>query len=129
MVNLESLQARWFDYKRTRPLPVPDQNLTRPDYPRRIPDTVFYRVPDQRYMRDRPDSPSRREQPDQYYDHRTNNNMWGPQRQSAESTRNPGYDRVYINHDFRPREPTFDGKPDSWETILMQMRLMSQSYG
>ena len=129
MVNRESFQPRRFDYNRLRPLPVQDPDLTRPDYPRRIPDRDFYRVPDQRYMRNRPDSPIRREQPDQYFDHRTNNNMLGLQRPSAESTRNQGHDRVYINHDFRPRPPTFDGKPDSWEPFLMQMRLMSQSYG
>ena len=129
MANRESFQPRRSDYNRLRPLPVQDQDLTRPDHLKRIPDRDFYRVPDQRYMSNRPDSPIRREQPDQYFDHRTNNNMLGLQRPSAESTRNPGYDRVYINHDFRPRPPTFDGKPDSWEPFLMQMRLMSQSYG
>ena len=40
MVNRESFQPRRFDYNRLRPLPVQDQDLTRPDYPR-IPDRDF----------------------------------------------------------------------------------------
>ena len=94
-----------------------------------LPNENFDRMSEERFARDRPDSPIRREHPGQNFDHRTNSNMWGPQQLSAESTRNPGYERMYINHDFRPRPPTFDGKPDEWEPFLMQMRLLSQSYG
>ena len=98
-----------------------------PDH--RLPNEDFDRMSEERFVRDQSDSPVMGEEPEQCFDYTQNSNMWGPQRQSAESTINPGYDRMYINHDFRPRPPTFDGKPDSWEPFLMQMRLMSQSYG
>ena len=94
-----------------------------------LPNEDFDRMSEERFVRDQSDSPVMGEEPEQCFDYTQNSNMWGPQRQSAESTINPGYDRMYINHDFRPHPPTFDGKPDSWEPFLMQMRLMSQSYG
>ena len=94
-----------------------------------LPNENFDSTSEERFVRDQLDSPVMGEEPEQCFDYTQNSNMWGPQRQSAESTINPGYDRMYINHDFRPRPPTFDGKPDSWEPFLMQMRLMSQSYG
>ena len=31
--------------------------------------------------------------------------------------------------DIKPRLPTFTGQPDSWEPFLMQLQLMSRSYG
>lgn len=31
--------------------------------------------------------------------------------------------------DIKPRLPTFSGQPDSWEPFLMQLQLMSRSYG
>ena len=99
----------------------------RPDH--MLPNENFGSMSEERFVRDQSDSPVMGEEPEQCFDYTQNSNMWGPQRQSAESTINPGYDRKYIKHDFRPRPPTFDGKPDSWEPFLMQMRLMSQSYG
>ena len=53
-----------------------------------------------------------------------NHYAWRPQRQPA----NNGHDQVYIQNDFKPRPPSFDGKPDTWEPFLMQLRLMSRSY-
>ena len=94
-----------------------------------LPNENFDSMSEERFVRDQTDSPVMGEEPEQCFDYTQNSNMWGPQRQSAKSTINPGYDQLYINHDFRPRPPTFDGKPDSWEPFLMQMRLMSQSYG
>ena len=39
-----------------------------------------------------------------------------------------GPDRVIIQNDFKPRPPSFDGKPDTWEPFLMQLKLMAKSY-
>ena len=50
---------------------------------------------------------------------------WRPQRQPI----NSGRDRVFIQNDFKPRPPSFDGKPDTWEPFLMQLKLMARSYG
>ena len=36
--------------------------------------------------------------------------------------------RTYIP-DIKPRLPTFSGQPDSWEPFLLQLQLMSRSYG
>ena len=38
------------------------------------------------------------------------------------------YERPTTYADFKPRIPTFDGKIDSWEPFLMQMRLLARSY-
>ena len=39
------------------------------------------------------------------------------------------YDNWYQFNDIKPRPPSFDGKPDSWEPFLMQIQMMSRSYG
>ena len=39
------------------------------------------------------------------------------------------YDNRYQFNDIKPRPPSFDGKPDSWEPFLMQIQMMSRSYG
>ena len=49
---------------------------------------------------------------------------WRPQRQLNYT----GQDRVIIQNDFKPRPPSFDGKPDTWEPFLMQLKLMAKSY-
>ena len=49
---------------------------------------------------------------------------WRLQRQPTYS----GPDRVIIQNDFKPRPPSFDGKPDTWEPFLMQLKLMAKSY-
>ena len=49
---------------------------------------------------------------------------WRLQRQPT----NTEPDRVIIQNDFKPRPPSFDGKPDTWEPFLMQLKLMAKSY-
>ena len=49
---------------------------------------------------------------------------WRLQRQPTYT----GPDRVIIHNDFKPRPPLFDGKPDTWEPFLMQLKLMAKSY-
>ena len=39
------------------------------------------------------------------------------------------YDNRYQFNDIKPRPPSFDGKPDAWEPFLMQIQMMSRSYG
>ena len=38
-------------------------------------------------------------------------------------------DNRYQFNDIKPRPPSFDGKPDAWEPFLMQIQMMSRSYG
>ena len=42
--------------------------------------------------------------------------------------RNNEYETVYVQNDFKPRLPTFEGKIDTWEPFLMQLDLLSHSY-
>ena len=41
---------------------------------------------------------------------------------------NNDYETVYVQNDFKPRLPTFEGKIDMWEPFLMQLDLLSHSY-
>ena len=54
--------------------------------------------------------------------------QWRPRIPQNEFVTNYGYDRILIDNDFKPRLPTFDGKPDTWEPFLMQFRLFAKSY-
>ena len=45
--------------------------------------------------------------------------QWRPRIPQNEFVTNYGYDRLLIDNDFKPRLPTFDGKPDTWEPFLM----------
>ena len=42
--------------------------------------------------------------------------------------RNNYYETVYVQNDFKPRLPTFEGKIDMWKPFLMQLDLLSHSY-
>ena len=44
------------------------------------------------------------------------------------SSRDNDYETVYVQNDFKPRLPTFEGKQDTWEPFLMQLDLLSRSY-
>ena len=44
------------------------------------------------------------------------------------SSRDNDYETVYVQNDFKPRIPTFEGKQDTWEPFLMQLDLLSRSY-
>ena len=94
-----------------------------------FPNEDFDRMSKERFIRDQSGSPVMGEEPEQCFDYTQNSNVWRPQEHIAELTRNPCYDQVYFHNELEPRPPTFDGKPDSWEPFLMQMKLMSQSYG
>ena len=94
-----------------------------------LPNKDLDRMSEERFVRDQSGSPVMGEEPEQCFDHTQNSNIWRPQEHIAELKRNPGYDQVYFHNEFRPRPPAFDGKPDEWEPFLMQMRLLSQSYG
>ena len=43
-------------------------------------------------------------------------------------SRDNDYETVYVQNDFKPRLPTFEGKHDTWEPFLMQLNLLSHNY-
>lgn len=99
--------------------PVQDRRPT--DYTRILPDRNLRRVSLPRYLREQSISPMTRGRPEQRFGQGQSYDAWRPRR-------NYGQERVYVQNDFKPRPPTFDGKPDAWEPFLMQLRLMSKSY-
>ena len=84
---------------------LPDRQLLTPQFQRTGP----YRAPDEAAVR-----------PIDYH-------RLLPQDNFAGAPRNYG-NRFQFN-DIKPRPPSFDGKPDAWEPFLMQIQLMSRSYG
>lgn len=113
------------------------QVLTDQDYPATIPrQTTYLKRPTPQVIEGAPyrdPATPRHQQPGLY---RTQDeipvrpmdyNRLRPQDNFAVTPR--GYDNRYHFNDIKPRPPYFDGKPDAWEPFLMQIQLMSRSFG
>ena len=93
-----------------------------------LPDNII-EVSTPRYMREQLSSPVTSEISDLPYEGMENYEQWEPRIQPSECVTNYEYDHVFIDNDFTPRPPTFEGNPETWEPFLMQFRLISMSYG
>ena len=93
-----------------------------------LPDNII-EVSTPRYMREQLSSPVTSEISDLPYEGMENYEQWEPRIQPSECVTNYEYDHVFIDNDFTPRPPSFEGNPETWEPFLMQFRLISMSYG
>ena len=93
-----------------------------------LPDNII-EVSTPRYMREQLLSPMTDEISDSLYGQMEHNKQWRPRIQQNEFVTNYEYNHIFIDNDFTPRPPTFEGNPDTWEPFIMQFRLMSKSYG
>ena len=83
-----------------------------------LPDNII-EVSTPRYMREQLSSPVTSEISDLPYEGMENYEQWEPRIQPSECVTNYEYDHVFIDNDFTPRPPTFEGNPETWEPFLM----------
>ena len=108
---------------RSRSLSPP---LERPNDPI-LPDNII-EVSPPRHMREQSSPPMTEEILDSPNGQMDHYKQWRPRIQQNEFVTNYGYNRILIGNDFKPRLPTFDGRPDTFEPFLMQFRLFAKSY-
>ena len=108
---------------RSRSLSPP---LERPNDPI-LPDNII-EVSPPRHMRKQSSPPMTEEILDSPNGQMDHYKQWRPRIQQNKFVTNYVYDQILTDNDFKPRLPTFDGKPDTLETFLMQFRLFAKSY-